>query len=121
MTHFYLTMDAAVLYREGERPGNYSPNKRLEFSLDEIEHGRELLGHAAAKVATSPVLLRRVDQARFAHALLTLARLESEPNDSPRRDSIACQAHDDINAIRAKYNIVVKQSTYNALKASNAD
>jgi hypothetical protein len=121
MTRFHLAMDAAVIHREGDRPANYHPNKRLEFSLDEIERGRMLLGYAAARAAENPLSLRRVDQARFAHALLTLVRLENEPNDSPRHNSIARQARGDANALRAKYNIMVKQSTSNALKAPHSN
>jgi hypothetical protein len=111
LTQFYLTMDAAVLHREGERPANYDPNKRLEFSLDEIQRGRELLGRAAEKVESDPLLLRRVDQARFAHALLTLVRTGSESNETKRSAEIRRKALNTANELRSKYTMMVRQST----------
>jgi hypothetical protein len=119
MASFYLAMDAAVLHREGDRPAKYHPNKRLEFDLDEIEHGRELLDHAASKVAKNPRFLRRVDQTRFAHSLLTLARLEDDTEKKSLRHAwIARQARDDATMLRSMYSTMVRRSTWKALKTS---
>ena len=119
MTKFYLAMDDALLRREGDRPADYHPNKRLEFSLDEIERGRELLRRAATKVESDPLLLRRVDQARFSHALMTLVRIRNDTNRTRRSTAMARQAFDEAVAFRSKYTLMVKQTTFNTLKSFN--
>ena len=62
-----MGMGAAVLHRESDRPANTDPNKRLEFSLDEIEYRRTSPDQSASMLVTNRRLLRCVDQARLAH------------------------------------------------------
>ena len=112
MTAFYLEMDQAVLHREGPRAASYHPNRRLEFSLDELQRGRQLLQQAARKVDGDAQLLRRVDHARFAHAVLTLTRTEQETTSSSERTvALRRQAFDDANRLRKQHTLMVRQPT----------
>ena len=111
MTAFYLQMDQAVLHREGPRAGSYHPNRRLEFSLDELQRGRQLLQQAVEKVAGNAQLLRRVDHARFAHAALTLARTQQETNLTDRTVALRRQAFADANRLRNQHTLMVRQAT----------
>ena len=111
MTAFYMEMDQAILHREEPRASNYHPNHRLEFSLDELQRGRQHLQRAAAMVATDPQLRRRVDQACFAHALLTLARTQQEITPADRTLALRRQAFDDANRLRNQYTLMVRQTT----------
>ncbi|MEC9009862.1 MAG: DUF4838 domain-containing protein [Planctomycetota bacterium] len=111
MTAFYLKMDQAVLHREGPRPAEYHPNRRSEYSLDELQTGRQLLQEAAEKVAGDERLLRRVDHAKFAHAILTLVRIRNGSHPSGRARSMAQQATADVTALQAKYTMMVRRQT----------
>ncbi|MBB74539.1 MAG: hypothetical protein CMJ75_08505 [Planctomycetaceae bacterium] len=111
MKAFYLEMDQAVLHREGPRAASYHPNLRLEFSLDELQRGRQLLQQAAQKVADDAQLLKRVDHARFAHAVLTLTRTEQETTASERSAALRRQAFDDANRLRNQHTLMVRQPT----------
>ena len=111
MTAFYLKMDQAVQHREGPRPAGYHPNRRSEYSLDELQRGRQLLQEAVEKVAGEERFLRRVDQARFAHAILTLVRIRNASQPSDRARAMAQQATDDVMTLQAKHTMMVRRQT----------
>ena len=115
MEAFYLSMDNALLDREGPRPDGYHPNRRFEFSPAEIERGRDHLQRAAGQVASSPRLLQRVDLARFAHAVLTVVRTRNATPRTDRAATLARQAFHDAKALRNKYTLLVRQPTYKLL------
>jgi hypothetical protein len=106
-----MEMDQAVLHREGPRPAEYHPNRRDEFSLDELQRGHRLLQQAVGKVDGDVRLLRRVDYARFAHAILTLVRLRNDSHPSVRARAMAQQATRDVAALQAKYTMMVRRQT----------
>ena len=111
MTAFYREMDQAVLHRDGPRSAGYHPNRRDEFSLDELQRGHRLLQQAVGKVDGDARLLRRVDQARFAHAILTLVRLRNDSHPSVRARAMTQQATRDVAALQAKYTMMVRRQT----------
>ena len=111
MTAFYMEMDRAVLHREGPRVADYHPNRRLEFSLDELQQGRRHLQQAAQRVAENPRLRRRVDLARFSHAVLTLVRLKRERESTPGVKKLVLQAREDATSLRGKYTLLVRKPT----------
>ena len=111
MAAFYMEMDRAILHREGPRSTGYHPNTRLEFSLEELRRGRRILQDAAEKVGGDARLLRRVDYARFSHAILTLVRIRNDSQPSDRGRAMAQQATKDVAALQAKYTMMVRRQT----------
>ena len=111
MAAFYLAMDTAVLHREGPRVATYHPNRRFEFSLEELQRGRRYLDAASKRVASDARLSRRVDLARFAHAILTLVRIRNDSKPSPMARSLAEQAVGEAIALQARYTLLVRKPT----------
>jgi hypothetical protein len=117
MFKYNTLMDDAVMSSYEWRKKDWIPYNQAEFSMAVLEEGRQLLEQADAQIRGDATLEWRVGNARFAHANLTYARAQFEPNLTAEQYKQAQAAFTAANDLRRQYDIRVAWPTVGQLKS----
>jgi hypothetical protein len=109
-------MDDAVMTSEEWKVKDWIPQNQREFSMPLLDEGRTLLNKADAEAQGDEVLVKRIAQARLAHAYLTYIRALGEPKMTLEIYNQGYAAFREANDLRRIYNLMVWWPTFRDLQ-----
>ena len=109
-------MEQAVRASEAWKQEKWTPVNHQDIPMDILQREMKTLEKIAEEVRNDPVLTRRVAYARLGHAhIMYVQSLHVEPKTSETREN-ARQAFEQINALRAEHDLVVKRLSADRLR-----
>ena len=116
MYAYTMVMEQAVRASEAWKQEKWTPVNHQDIPMDILQREMKTLEKIAEEVRNDPVLTRRVAYARLGHAhIMYVQSLHVEPKTSETREN-ARQAFEQINALRAEHDLVVKRLSADRLR-----